>query len=132
MPLSHRSVSHPFCLCVRCRGVKALPRNQQTKVNNKMKMNQWTLGLAAAGLVSLASVTHAEESKPSQVLTALSSTTLSGYISTSGIWRPGDGIEPSSVGRLYDVPAKHDGFNLDVVSLTFEKPLDEGQWSAGY
>ena len=27
---------------------------------------------------------------------------------------------------------KQDGFNLNVVKLTIEKPLDEGQWAAGY
>ena len=36
------------------------------------------------------------------------------------------------VGRAFDGTGKQDGFNLDVVSLTLSKPLDEGQWSAGY
>ena len=42
-----------------------------------MKVNRWTIGLAAAGLVSLPSVTQAEE-KASPVMSALSSTTISG------------------------------------------------------
>ena len=29
-------------------------------------------------------------------------------------------------------PAKADGFNLDVVKITLEKPLDESEWAAGY
>jgi hypothetical protein len=94
-----------------------------------MKLNQWTLGLAAAGVISLASVAGAEEAT-SQVLTALSSTTLSGYVDTSAIWKFGTGNQ--LVGRAFDGTGKQDGFNLNVVKLTLEKPLDEGQWSAGY
>jgi hypothetical protein len=95
-----------------------------------MKVNRWTIGLAAAGLVSLPSVTQAEE-KASPVMSALSSTTISGYVSASVWWVPGTGN-----GNLptfsYGGPAKADGFNLDVVKLAIERPLDEGQWSAGY
>ncbi len=95
------------------------------------KFNRWTAALASAGLVSIGSVVQAEET-PHQVLTALSSTTLSGYVSTSAIWKPGtsNALIP---GRAFDGPAsKHDGFNLDVVSLTVSKPLGEEAWSAGY
>ena len=95
-----------------------------------MKFNLWTLGLAAAGLVSLPSVTQAEETQH-QVLTALSSTTLSGYVDTSAIWKFGTG-NAFLPGRSYDGAGKQDGFNLNVVKLTLAKPLDEGQWSAGY
>ncbi len=44
-----------------------------------MKFNKWTLGLAAVGVVSLTSAARADESKISQVQTALSDTTISGY-----------------------------------------------------
>lgn len=94
-----------------------------------MKYSTWTIALAAAGVVSIGSVLQAEEA-PNQVLTALSSTTLSGYVSSSAIWKFGTG-NASMPGRSYDA-FKQDGFNLDVVKLTLEKPLDEGQWSAGY
>jgi hypothetical protein len=94
-----------------------------------MKLNQWTLTLAAAGVVSIASVALAEEAQH-QVQTALSSTTLSGYVDTSAIWQFGNG--KTSTGRSYDGADKQNGFNLNVVKLTLEKPLDEGQWSAGY
>lgn len=47
-----------------------------------MKFNKWTLGLAAVGAVSLTSVAQAEE-KVNAVQTALSSTTISGYVDTS-------------------------------------------------
>jgi hypothetical protein len=94
-----------------------------------MKLNQWTLGLAAAGVISLASVAGAEEAT-SQVLTALTSTTLSGYVDTSVIYRPGTGNLAGA--GAFTGGNKQDGFNLNVVKLTLEKPLDEGQWSAGY
>lgn len=103
-----------------------------------MKYNAWTLTLAAAGVVSLASVARAEE-KPamSQVLTAVSSTTLSGYVDSSAIWKPGagnGGAAPGGVmpGRAFDGTSKMDGFNLNVVGLTVEKPVGEDLWAAGY
>src|SRR5947207_13334210 len=96
-----------------------------------MKMNKWTLALAAAGVVSLPALSPAEE-KPNQVLTALSGTTISGYVNTSGIWKIGTS-DASIPGRAFDGAAsKHDGFNLDVVSLTISKPVSEGEWGAGY
>ena len=95
------------------------------------KCNPWTLGLLSVGLISLPAVSQAEE-KPSSVMTALSATTLSGYVNTSFIW----GTESSQAGipgRAFDGPAsKQDGFNLDVVSLTLSKPVSEGDWAAGY
>lgn len=94
-----------------------------------MKVNKWTLGLAAVGLVSLPSLSQAEE-KPSPVLTALSSTTISGYVNTSMEWNPGTGNK--FVPGFGFNGGKQDGFNLDVVKLSIERPLDEGQWSAGY
>ena len=58
-----------------------------------MKFNKWTVCLAAGGVVSLASAVQADEAqKPmSQVMTAVSATTLSGYVDTSIIWKPGTG-----------------------------------------
>jgi len=107
-----------------------------------MKFNKWTVGLAAAGVVSLASVAQAEEKK-STVETALSHTVISGYVDTSFIYRTGGG-NGTIPGRSYDQGGgglgptfsnplnKQDGFNLNVVKLTIEKPVDEGQWAAGY
>src|SRR5712691_5082662 len=99
-----------------------------------MKCNPWTMALVGAGLVSLPAVTRAEE-KPSDVLTALSSTTLSGYVNTSAIWQPGtaEAGVAGIPGRAFDGPqSKQDGFNLDVVSLQLSKPVGEGDWGAGY
>ena len=95
-----------------------------------MNCNPWTKALVGAGLISLPAVALAEE-KASSVLTALSSTTLSGYVDTSAQWNFGTGNA-----RLPDYKfggsSKADGFNLDVVQLRIEKPLDEGEWAAGY
>src|SRR6266446_4649072 len=95
-----------------------------------MKFNKWTIGLAAVGVVSLASAAKAEE-KANLVQTALSATTLSGYVDTSAQWNFGTGN-----GRLPDYKfggsSKADGFNLDVVQLRIEKPLYEAEWAAGY
>ena len=95
-----------------------------------MKFNKWTIGLAAVGVVSLASAVKAEETA-NTVLTSLSSTTLSGYVDTSIQWNLGTGNEnnpPYSFGGA----GKADGFNLNVVQLTLDKPLDESEWASGY
>jgi hypothetical protein len=95
-----------------------------------MKCNQWTLALLGAGLISLPSVTNAEE-KPNSIVTALSSTTLSGYVDTSAEWNPGTGNQ--NLPPYAFSSGKADGFNLDVVKLTLEKPVDPtDNWGAGY
>ena len=93
-----------------------------------MKMNKWTVGLAAAGLVSLASVTQAQDAN--SVQTKLGSTSLSGYVSTTYHWNIGDAddaITDYAVGG-----DKSDRFALDVVSLTLARPTTDGDWGAGY
>src|SRR5678816_3954071 len=94
------------------------------------KVNKWTLDLAAVGLVSLPAAVQAEE-KPNQLLTALSSTTISGYVDTSAHWTLGTG-NANPPAYAFNLPSKQDGFNLNVVNVVLEKPLDEGTWSAGY
>lgn len=95
-----------------------------------MKFNKWTLGLAAVGVVSLASVAQAED-QASTVLTSLSSTTISGYVDTSAQWNFGTG-NANNPPYAFGGASKADGFNLNVVQLTIDKPLDESQWAAGY
>jgi hypothetical protein len=96
-----------------------------------MKCNAWTLGLLSAGLVSLPAILQAEE-KPSTVLTALSATTLSGYVDTSAQWNLGTG-DLSVPNYTYGGPSKADGFNLNAVKISLEKPVDAAdQWGAGY
>ncbi len=95
-----------------------------------MKFNKWTLGLAAVGAVSLTSVAQAEE-KMSAVQSALSSTTISGYVDTSMQWNLGTG-NANLPGYAFGGTGKADGFNLNVVQLTIAKALDESEWAAGY
>ena len=93
-----------------------------------MKFNQWTVALATAGVVSLASAT-AGESSP--VNSLVSGVTLSGHVDTSAIWNFGTGTTVAN--RFANTASdRQDGFNLNVVKLKLEKGLDEGTWSAGY
>lgn len=97
-----------------------------------MKFNKWTLGLAAVGLVSLNSAALADDAAaPATVLTSLSSTTLSGYVDTSMQWNPGTG-NANNPAYTFGGASKADGFNLNVVQLSLDKPLDESEWAAGY
>jgi hypothetical protein len=96
-----------------------------------MNINKWTLGLVAAGVVSLGSVAQAEEASE-HLMTAVSGTQISGYVSTSAMWKPGTGIGALPGRSFHDGAAKQDGFNLDVIDLTISKSLDESEWAAGY
>jgi len=101
-----------------------------------MKFNQWTLGLAAVGAVSMASVVRADDApKPSALNTALSNTTISGYISTSA----NVALDPNGLTYARSVASnipmqagKQDGFNLDVVELSIAKPEDATPYASGY
>jgi len=95
-----------------------------------MKFNKWTLGLAALGVVSLAAAARADE-KVNYLQTALTGTTISGYVDTSMQWNFGTGNEVVP-GYKYNNPNKADGFNLNVIQLSISKPLDESEWAAGY
>ncbi len=100
-----------------------------------MKFNKWTLGLAAVGAVSLASAARADEAKMSQVQTALSDTTISGYVSSSMNWQwsPSQGYAGGSPAANIPLQgSKANGFNLDVVQVTIAKPQDETEWASGY
>ena len=99
-----------------------------------MKYNAWTLALIGAGVVSLPAVSHAEEKGTNAVLSALSATTISGYVDTSAQWNPGTGNAnlPYYTPNGVQGASKADGFNLDVVAITLNKPVGEGEWGAGY
>ncbi|HSY43922.1 MAG TPA: outer membrane beta-barrel protein [Candidatus Acidoferrum sp.] len=97
-----------------------------------MKFNKWTVGLAAVGVVSLASAARADE-QMSQVQTALTQTTLSGYVDTAMQWNPG------TDSAYFDGPhipkyafAQNDGFSLNAVDFALDKPEDSSAWAAGY
>ena len=95
-----------------------------------MNVNKWTVGLAAAGLVSLASVAQAQEAKET-VKTLVASTTVSGYVSASYIWSPGVNQTEADLAHNNE-STKNDGISLDVVSLTFASAKGDGEWAAGY
>jgi hypothetical protein len=93
-----------------------------------MKFNKWTVALAAAGLVSIGHKAQAEEG----YISALSKTTLSGFVDTSASISSLQNDE-MHWGRLdYQGAEKQNGFNLDVVQLSLESPLDESDWASGY
>ena len=81
-----------------------------------MKMNKWTMALAAAGVVSLSSVAQAQEAAAGANALA-ASTTLSGYVSTS---------------YTLDETTANDAFNLDVVDLKFASAQGAGEYATGY
>ncbi|MGO8766726.1 MAG: outer membrane beta-barrel protein [Limisphaerales bacterium] len=98
-----------------------------------MKFNKWTVGLAAIGVISLSSAARADE-KMSQLQTALSNTTISGYVDTAATWRPGTDQNANSDGAHipYYSFAKNDGFSLNAVDIAIDHPEDESPWAAGY
>jgi hypothetical protein len=98
-----------------------------------MKLNKWTLGLAALGLVSLAPGLRAQgTSAPASIplTTALSATTISGYVDTSMVWNPGTGNANPPPYAFSG--GKQDGFNLDSADVKIAKTPDTGKWAAGY
>ena len=96
-----------------------------------MKLNKWTVALAAAGLVSLGQNAQAEEAG-NAVMTAMSKTTLSGFVDTS-LSISEKGANRALHGRVpYQSGEKMNGINLDVIQLSLASPLDESDWAAGY
>lgn len=98
-----------------------------------MKINKWTIGLAAVGLVSLSPAllaqTAAQQGTP--LLTSLSATTISGYVDTSAEWNPGTG-NANVAPYAFNSQSKQNGFNVDQALIQLAKPTEEGKWSAGY
>jgi Putative beta-barrel porin-2, OmpL-like. bbp2 len=94
-----------------------------------MKFNKWTVGLAAVGAISLASAARADEQKMSQVQTALSNTTLSGYVDFAAEFSPGNTGAAYSYGTT---KTQANGFTLNAVDIALDKPMDETPWASGY
>ena len=97
-----------------------------------MKFNKWTVGLAAAGIVTLPSLVRADQ--PNMVQTMAAGTTLSGYVDVAAQWNLGTGNANNPAYGFNSTGAgpKADGFNLNIVDLALDKPLDETPWAAGY
>src|ERR1700728_2921078 len=98
-----------------------------------MKIEKWSLGLAAAGLITLAPALRAQTTNapaptpaptpaPIPLLTTLSATTISGYVDTSAVWNPGTG-NANPAPYAFNL-GKQDGFNLDAVDIKIAKPQD--------
>ena len=89
-------------------------------------MNKWTMGLAAAGVVTLSSVAQAQDAAAGAEALA-ASTTLSGYVSTgykmnkasngTGYFRAGEG---------------RNAFSLDVVDIKLSSAQGDGAMDTGY
>jgi hypothetical protein len=87
--------------------------------------------LLGAGLGSLPAIARAEET-PHPLSTALSVTTLSGYVDTSAQWNLGTG-NANAPTYAFGGSGKADGFNLNVAKLAIEKPIEAtDSWNAGY
>jgi hypothetical protein len=101
-----------------------------------MKLNKWTLGLAALGLVSLTLGVRAQSTNapaapaPIPLTTALSATTISGYVDTSMVWNPGTG-NANTAPYAFNA-GKQDGFNLDSALIQIQRMPDTSKWAAGY
>jgi len=63
-------------------------------------------------------------------VTGLTATTISGYVDTSAVWNPGTGNANPAPYAFNG--GKQDGFNYNMVDIKLSKPLEEGDWSAGY
>ena len=105
-----------------------------------MKFNKWTLGLAAVGAVSRASAVRADEAKMSAVETALSNTTISGFVDIGIQGNFGDQSRDSSLPPYANNDYSEDGlrssirdgFSLNAVNIAIDRPLDDSSWAAGY
>src|SRR5580658_10440905 len=103
-----------------------------------MKIEKWTLGLAAIGLVTLTPVllaqttTNAAPPTPQiiPVQTALSATTISGYVDTSAVWNPGTG-NANPAPYAFNA-GKQDGFNVNSIDVKISRAMEETRWAAGY
>lgn len=104
-----------------------------------MKFNKWTLGLAAVGAVSLTSAVTARADGAgnlNSVQAAFAGITISGAVDTSidvALSPTGNDFGGSPIsGVPFHGVNKQDGFNLNVVELNIEKPLDESEWASGF
>lgn len=95
-------------------------------------MNKYRILIALVCSITPCCMTSIAEEAEQQVLTAVSGTTLSGYIDTSMGWQFGD--KTTSAGRVNDASDRQNGFNLNVAQLRFAKELsdDADTWEAGY
>jgi hypothetical protein len=99
-----------------------------------MNIEKWTLGLTAVGLVTLSPALFGQTTNAApQIIplaTALTATTISGYVDTSAVWNPGTG-NANPAPYAFNA-GKQDGFNVDAVDVRIAKAEDETPWATGY
>ncbi len=89
-------------------------------------MNKWTMGLAAAGVVSLSSVAQAQDAAAAPA-GAAASTTLSGYVSTGYKFNGG-----AAGAGYYRAGEGRNAFSMDVVDLKLSSEQGDGDTATGY
>ena len=89
-------------------------------------MNKWTMGLAAAGVVTLSSVAQAQDAAAGAEALA-ASTTLSGYVSTGYKFNNG-----STTAGYFRADQGRNAFSLDVVDLKLSSAQGDGAMDTGY
>jgi hypothetical protein len=92
-----------------------------------MKMNKWTMALAAAGVVSLSSVAQAQEAVAGAEAEEAHGT-LTGYVSTSYTLVK-DGVSPAG---YWNAGTSNNGYALDVVDLRWASEQGGGEYATGY
>jgi hypothetical protein len=94
-----------------------------------MKMNKWTMGLAAAGVVTLSSVAQAQDAAASAeaVTPEAVAPTLSGYVSTGFKFNKGG----AGTG-YFRAGENRNSFSLDVVDLKISGAQGDGDMDTGY
>jgi hypothetical protein len=85
----------------------------------------------------MASAVRADEAKMSAVNTALSNTTISGFVDVAAQYNIGDQttdtvLPPYANWNGKNVSQFRDGFSLNVVDIALDRPLDDSSWAAGY
>jgi len=94
-----------------------------------MKMNKWTMGLAAAGVVTLSSVAQAQDAAAGAEALA-ASTTLSGYVSTG--YKFNKASNPGTDNQYFRAGEGRNAFSLDVVDLKLSSAQGDGAMDSGY
>ena len=89
------------------------------------KTNHWTLGLAAAGLISAPGMLCAQDAAAGAEALAASAT-LSGYVSTGYRYNSGSGTTG------YSKASSANAFSLDVVDLKLSSAQGDGAMDTGY
>lgn len=105
-------------------------------------LQTWPLVCASLGWCGLSAFATGSQPAPMEMPLDPGETILSGYVDTSMLWSAGLPRESGAVnafpntirlpGRLYDTPARMNGFNLNVVSVELDRHPSQEGWAVGY